>query len=244
MGGMGIGGPAEQWAGASRRDDLPVERDLSGSDIGPGGTADHEFRWHRGGHAVRQRHWPGGLHAHGVGQRGNAAGQRQDGRWFAALDHFGHAFLGLDNAEAQFIGGDTLTFNFDGATRGFGLYVITGADVIAGDIGLSDGATTVFNSGVADLSDGLGSFAYFLGLVSDADLGALTLSFGDGSFYFTSAVDDVTLVGAGDGGGGGQTVPEPAIWALLGLAGLAAIGGSRRTGHQSASVLDEKELQS
>lgn len=155
----------------------------------------------------------------------------------------GTHFLGLNKNEAQFLSGDTLTFNFGGATRGFGLYVITGGDVIAGDIGLSDGVTTVSNSDTYDLTDGNGSFAYFLGLVSDADLGALTLSFGDGGFYFTSAVDDVTLVGAGDGGGG-QTVPEPATWALLGLAGLVAVGGSRRAGHRSASVLDEKELQS
>ena len=141
----------------------------------------------------------------------------------------GTQYLGLNNFDGQFLGGDSLTFTLSGSVRAFGLYVITGRDVIAGDLSLTRGTDSVLNSGSPDLSDGNGSFAYFLGMTSDADFGSFTLNFGDGSFLFTAAVDDVTLGGAGGNNGGPTTVPEPSTLALMGLAAMLAAASSKRT---------------
>lgn len=136
----------------------------------------------------------------------------------------GSQYLGLNNGDGAFLGGDSLTFNLSGSVRAFGLYVITGADVIAGDIGLTMGGTQMSNGASADRSDGAGSYAYFFGLVSDTDLGSITMKFGDGSFLMTATVDDVSLYGTGQTG----TIPEPASLALLGLGLLALCATPQR----------------
>jgi hypothetical protein len=144
----------------------------------------------------------------------------------------GSQYLGLnsDSNAGQFFGGDSLTFTFNGAVRAFGLYVITGSGTLADDLGLSGDGLSVFNVEAPALEDFHGSFAYFLGLVSDTDFSSITLNIGE--FVLVSAVDDVTLFGAGDNGGGGD-VPEPGTLALIGLAVLAA-GVARRRQAKSA----------
>jgi hypothetical protein len=151
----------------------------------------------------------------------------------------GTNYLGLDNSDSQFLSGDSLTFALTGSVRAFGLYVITGVDVQAGDISLTSGTDNVSNSGLADLADSNGSYAYFLGLVSDTDFSSLTLNFGDGSFPFVAAVDDVILAGTSNGGGG-SNVPEPSVLSLFGLAAILAAASARR-GRQAFPTSEPKE---
>ena len=129
----------------------------------------------------------------------------------------GTHYLGLDNPDTAFYSGDSVTFNFAAPVHAFGLYVLVGSDVQTGDLQLSAGGANVFNGGAAAASDGAGSFAYFVGLVSTgAGFGSATLT-GLNGFYVYS-VDDVVLA---------NPVPEPASVALFG-AGLAALGFARR----------------
>jgi hypothetical protein len=150
----------------------------------------------------------------------------------------GKNYLGLagDNGNnGLFYNGDTLTFALDASVRAFGLYVISGVDATTNDFALSFSNGSVFSL-MADRSDlGAGSYAFFLGLISDSAFGDITLNFGDGMGLFAAAVDDVTLFGSGDnGGGGGGDVPEPGTLALIGLAVLAA-GVARRRQAPSAT---------
>jgi len=129
----------------------------------------------------------------------------------------GTHYLGLDNPDTAFFSGDSVTFGFTAPTHAFGLYVLTGRDVQPGDLQLSAGGADVFNGGTPAASDGNGSFAYFIGLVSTgAGFGSATLT-GLNGFYVYS-VDDVVLA---------NPVPEPGTVALFG-AGLAALGFMRR----------------
>lgn len=147
--------------------------------------------------------------------------------------------LGLNNNDGQFLGGDVLNIHFLAPVFGFGLYVITGGDTLAGDLALSSAYGTVTNSGVADLSDGNGSYAYYLGMVASASFSDVALAFSDGSFLFTASVDDISLVngepgGGGGGGSGNNTVPEPSSLALLGLAGVLMAAQHRRNQERKA----------
>ncbi|MCH8179605.1 MAG: hypothetical protein IIA02_07465 [Proteobacteria bacterium] len=117
----------------------------------------------------------------------------------------------------QFSSGDSLTFQLTQPTHAFGLYVITGGDVIEGDLSLSANGLTVNNGPQSQaLSDGQGSHAHFLGLRADAfNDGFTTVSLtSNGGFFFVFAVDDVRSAAL-------SAVPEP-TGALLGL--LGAIG--------------------
>lgn len=137
----------------------------------------------------------------------------------------GANYLGLDNNDAQFSNGDTLTFNLSGSVHAFGLYVVAASnDVQPGDLTLSLGGHSVLNAS-AERSDGNGSSAWFLGFKSDTNITSVTLKFGtpgDPQFFFNAAVDDVRLIDA-------SPVPEPSTGAfmLLGLAGLGLVAVRR-----------------
>ena len=139
----------------------------------------------------------------------------------------GTHYLGLDNPDSALEAGDALNFTFGSGVHAFGLYVIGTHDIGAGDITLSAGGDTVANSAVANLSDGAGSFAFFLGFVSDdantfdsVTLHNLTLQ---DPRLLNIAVDDVTLAR----NDAGTQVPEPATL-LLFLMGMLAAGAVTR----------------
>ncbi|MCU6432966.1 PEP-CTERM sorting domain-containing protein [Undibacterium sp. Jales W-56] len=128
----------------------------------------------------------------------------------------GSNYLGLNNNDCALEAGDALTINFAGAARGFGLWVIGGSDLSDGDVTLSSGADSVSNLGPALLTDGAGSFAYFLGLVgsnsgdtfSSVTLSDLTPS---STRLLAISLDDLVVATAGTT----NQVPEPASLALL-----------------------------
>ena len=140
----------------------------------------------------------------------------------------GSNYLGLNStpivgSDTQFANGDALTFSFAGS-KAFGLFVVGGSDLGPGDIQLSFGGTDFLTAGSAtDL--GGGNFAYFLGLVSNTVQTSATVS-GLGPFALF-ALDDVSINIPRDGGGG-NTVPEPASLALVGLALVIARVARRR----------------
>ena len=102
--------------------------------------------------------------------------------------------------------------------------MVGGGDLGPGDIQLSFGGTDFLTAGLAtDL--GGGNFAYFLGLVSNTVQTSATVS-GLGPFALF-ALDDVSI-NIPRGGGGGNTVPEPASLALVGLALVIARVARRR----------------
>jgi hypothetical protein len=149
----------------------------------------------------------------------------QTGLWTSSGIHF----LGLDNADRQFSNGDTVSFALSGPVRAFGLYVIAGADVLAGDLRLSTAGGSVANGAIADLSDQQGSFAYFLGVVSDTRISSVTLELGtpgDPSFLFNAAVDEVRLIDA-------AAVPEPSRLGLLAVGGLVLFAAGRRAARRN-----------
>jgi hypothetical protein len=135
----------------------------------------------------------------------------------------GTHYLGLDNSDTAFEAGDSLTINFGTAMQAFGLFVIGTSDIGAGDISLVTGASSVLNGAVADMSDGNGSFAYFLGFVSDDGgtfnsivLNDLTLS---SARLLNIAVDDIVLALNNPP----AVIPEPGTLVLM-LMGLLALG--------------------
>jgi hypothetical protein len=136
-------------------------------------------------------------------------------------------YLGLDNPDSALEAGDSLTFTFGSGVHAFGLYVVGTQDIGAGDITLTTGADMVANNGVANLTDGAGSFAFFLGFVSDdaTTFGSVTLNNLTllDPRLLNITVDDVTLAR----NDGGNQVPEPATL-LLFLMGMLACGAVAR----------------
>lgn len=139
-------------------------------------------------------------------------------------------YLGLDNFDGAFEAGDALTFNLTSPMQAFGLYVLGTSDIGAGDITLTSGAASVANAGTAELQDGFGSFAFFLGFVSDdgGTFSSVTLHDllpGDARLLPID-VDDVVLA-QNNGVTPPASVPEPGSL-LLALAGMLALGAAGR----------------
>jgi hypothetical protein len=131
------------------------------------------------------------------------------------------AFLGSgDTANlGQFTGGDALSFHFTQAVDAFGLYVIAGSDILPGDFTLSANGHQVSNAALSQaLTDGQGSYAFFLGLRAGAPgEGFSDIRLQSTSFFYLFAVDDVRSAHL-------SPVPEAQTWALA-LAGLLGVSG-------------------
>lgn len=162
----------------------------------------------------------------GTGTGGLAFGYTIAGQTVQVASTFGTTsgtnYLGLDNPDTAFNLGDSLTIDFGRTVHAAGLYVIAGADALAGDFELSTLNGVVLNSGVPDtlVSDGRG---FWLGLVeSDPTQGfssAVLRGVPAGSAFLAFTVDDIhSAVSA---------VPEPGTWALM-LLGVGALALRRR----------------
>lgn len=140
----------------------------------------------------------------------------------------GARYLGTNNADSSFEAGDSLTFHFFTGMHAFGLYIIGTRDIGAGDVTLVSGAASIGNSGSAAMTDGAGSFAFFLGFVSNdaTTFSSVTLHNlipGDPRLLGI-AIDDVILARDDEPPAG---VPEPGTL-LLSLAGMLAVGAAAR----------------
>lgn len=138
-------------------------------------------------------------------------------------------YLGLDNPDSAFDAGDSLTISFAAPVQAFGLFIIGTQDIGEGDITLASGGAAVGNAASAALTDGNGSFAFFLGLVSDdaGTFSSVTLNNLDpGSTRLLGIALDDFILALDDGG---TNVPEPAGVALLLLGALVWRIQARRT---------------
>lgn len=135
----------------------------------------------------------------------------------------GSAFLGANDPGnlGQFSSGDSITFTFGSVVHAFGLFAVAGSDVVAGDFTLSANGHVVSNADQGQaLTDGAGSYGYFLGLVAttpDEGFSSITLSSTD--HFYVYAADDVRYAYT-------PAVPEPATWTMVFL-GLAMLSASR-----------------
>lgn len=137
----------------------------------------------------------------------------------------GSSFLGVNDAGnlGQLSSGDSVTFTFAQPVYSFGLYAIAGSDTDTGDFSLTSSAHSFNNGTQADaLTDGHGSFAYFMGFVATTPgegFTSLTLA-SDGSHFFAYGIDDVRYASK-------LPIPEPTSVALL-LAGAGIVGWRAR----------------
>lgn len=142
----------------------------------------------------------------------------------------GSSFLGVNDPGnlGQLSSGDSVTFTFAQPVYAFGLYAIAGSDTDTGDFTLVSGATSLVNGTQASaLTDGHGSYAYFLGVVATTPgegLKTFTLN-SDGSHLYFYGIDDVRYAAQ-------LPVPEPSTWALL-LAGAGCMGAIARRAQRS-----------
>ena len=144
----------------------------------------------------------------------------------------GDHYLGVDDGiDEVFLDGDNFSMSF-APTQAIGLFVIgSPGDVQAGDFTLAVGGSSVSNSAAPDITLADGGEAFFLGIIeqdlaqpfSSADLSTI------GGGFFTYTVDDIITSNDIIIGGGGQPIPEPNTFALIG-AGLVGlfIGCKRR----------------
>jgi hypothetical protein len=138
----------------------------------------------------------------------------------AVVDRFdatsGTRSLGVDDPanEDQLLLGDPLDFAIVGGTRAFGLSVISGDPLFAGDVRL---VTAQGEAANGDLEESVlpdGGLVYFVGLVAPAPFAQVAVRYGpgsDGAAFFN--VDDVTLVPE-PGAGAGALVAAGALGAL------------------------------
>jgi len=119
----------------------------------------------------------------------------------------GTNYLGTDTGGA-FLGGDTFSLSF-ASVNAFGLFFLSGSELLDGDISLTVGTTITSLSSVfeAQLTDG--SYVYFLGLLDNTNaFGSVNVvSLSAGNFEFN--VDDITTTTAY------QVPTPPVLWLLL-----------------------------
>lgn len=144
----------------------------------------------------------------------------------AVVDRFdttsGTRSLGVDDPanEDQLLLGDELDFAIAGGTRAFGLTVISGDELFAGDVRLVTAQGEAANGSTLETTLPDGGLVYFVGLVAPAPFPAVAVRYGAdsaGAAFFN--VDDVTLV------------PEPGSGtsALTAAGALAALRRRTRT---------------
>lgn len=130
--------------------------------------------------------------------------------------------LGIDDPGNfdQLLDGDEIDFGLPGPTTAFGLSLVSGDVLLAGDVEIQTASGNAPNGGVVDQVLPDGGLAYFIGLISDDAFDEALLRFDGGDNFFFN-LDDLTYV-----------VPEPGglPWlVLVALAGWRWRGGRRET---------------
>lgn len=120
----------------------------------------------------------------------------------------GTNYLGTDTGGA-FLGGDAFSLSF-APVNAFGLFFLSGSELLDGDISLTVGSTITSLSSVFDAQLTDGSYVYFLGLLDDTNaFGSVNVvSLSGGNFEFN--VDDITTTSTAY-----QVPTPPVLWLLL-----------------------------
>lgn len=136
----------------------------------------------------------------------------------------GSNYIGVDDGSNAFYSGDEFTITFDQTLQAAGLYILTDAELWAGDVTLSTSSgLSVDNSDIEDLVLADGSLAFYLALIADDSsewFNSITLS--SLNFNFLYNIDDITVASA-------SVVPLPAAAWLFGSGLLFLAGLNRRT---------------
>ena len=101
--------------------------------------------------------------------------------------------LGLDDPGNfdQFLDGDELDFVFAGSIFAFGLYLVSGDPLVAGDVVLETVVGDAPNGALQEQTLADGGLVYFLGLVSTDPFDTVLLRY-DGGDHFFFNLDDLT----------------------------------------------------